>query len=198
MNFEEKIFIELYRKNNRQAYTMLCEKYFDRLFLFASNMVFREDVAKDIVQDVFIQMYEKTPEFINIYALQGYLFKCVRSRCYNYLRDLKVKDKHQLLYTQAIVESDNMDVFDDDFFDSLDYDKIMCEIDTIIENLPEKCRDICHMRFIEKRKYVDIAQTLGVSENNVKMQISRGMEKIRLGLKRYNFSAILFIISVLR
>lgn len=198
MDFEEKIFIELYQKKNRQAYTMLCEKYFDRLFLFASNMVFREDVAKDIVQDVFIRMYEKTPDFINIYALQGYLFKCVRSRCYNYLRDLKVQDKHQLLYTQAIVESDNIDIFDDDFFDSLDYDKIMCEIDEIIENLPEKCRDICRMRFIEKRKYADIAQTLGVSENNVKIQISRGMEKIRLGLKQYNFSAILFIISVLR
>lgn len=198
MNFEEKIFIELYRKNNRQAYTMLCEKYFDRLFLFASNMVFREDVAKDIVQDVFIQMYEKTPDFINIYALQGYLFKCIRSRCYNYLRDLKVQDKHQLLYTQAIVGSDNMDVFDDDFFDSLDYDKIMHEIDAIIENLPEKCRDICRMRFIEKRKYTDIAQAFGVSENNVKMQISRGMEKIRLGLKQYNFSVILFIISALK
>lgn len=198
MDDEGKIFIELYQKNNRQAYTMLCEEYFDRLFLFASNMIFREDVAKDIVQEVFIQMYEKIPNFVNIYALQGYLFKCVRSRCYNYLRDLKVQDKHQMLYAQAIAMSDNMDVLDDDFFSSLDYDKIMYEIEEVIENLPDKCRDVCRMRFIEKRKYIDIARTLNISENNVKMQISRGMEKIRSGIKQYNFSVILFVISILK
>ena len=57
---DESILIERLRRNDRKAYSDLFDGYFDKLFTFALNMVFREDVANDIVQEVFIAIYEKS------------------------------------------------------------------------------------------------------------------------------------------
>ena len=97
------------RKNDRKAYSILFDKYFERLFTFAVRVVFREDVANDIVQEIFISLYEKS-EILNYdLSLKSYLFNSVRNRCFNYLRDRKVEDRRMNLYAEACLWSDNVD-----------------------------------------------------------------------------------------
>ena len=69
--------IERLRQNDRKAYADLFDGYFDKLFTFALNMVFREDVANDIVQEVFIAIYEKS--ILKNYqgSLKAYLYTSV-------------------------------------------------------------------------------------------------------------------------
>ena len=82
---EDEILIKYLRKNDRKAYSILFDKYFERLFTFAVRVVFREDVANDIVQEIFISLYEKS-EILNYdLSLKSYLFNSVRNRCFNYL-----------------------------------------------------------------------------------------------------------------
>ena len=56
---DDSILIERLRRNDRKAYSDLFDGYFDKLFTFALNMVFREDVANDIVQEVFVKLLTK-------------------------------------------------------------------------------------------------------------------------------------------
>lgn len=56
---EDEILIKYLRKNDRKAYSILFDKYFERLFTFAVRVVFREDVANDIVQEIFINLYKE-------------------------------------------------------------------------------------------------------------------------------------------
>jgi len=81
---DESILIERLRRNDRKAYSELFDGYFDKLFTFALNMVFREDVANDIVQEVFIAIYEKSVLKNYQGSLKAYLYTSVRNRCYNY------------------------------------------------------------------------------------------------------------------
>lgn len=97
--------IERLRRNDRKAYSELFDGYFDKLFTFALNMVFREDVANDIVQEVFIAIYEKSVLKNYQGSLKAYLYTSVRNRCYNYLRDAKVEDRNMALYAEAAVYS---------------------------------------------------------------------------------------------
>lgn len=70
---EDEILIKYLRKNDRKAYSILFDKYFERLFTFAVRVVFREDVANDIVQEIFISLYEKS-EILNYdLSLKSYL-----------------------------------------------------------------------------------------------------------------------------
>ena len=83
--------IERLRRNDRKAYSDLFDGYFDKLFTFALNMVFREDVANDIVQEVFIAIYEKS--ILKNYqgSLKAYLYTSVRTVSYTHLKSMTEK-----------------------------------------------------------------------------------------------------------
>ena len=151
--------IERLRRNDRKAYSDLFDRYFDKLFTFALNMVFREDVANDIVQEVFIAIYEKSVLKNYQGSLKAYLYTSVRNRCYNYLRDAKVEDRNMALYAEAAVYSDNVDM--------IDREEILEKIREVLDELPEKCREVCLLRFVHGYKYSEISEQLGKNENTV-------------------------------
>lgn len=184
---DELILIERLKRNDRNAYSELFDGYFDKLFTFALNMVFREDVANDIVQEVFIAIYEKSV-FTNYKgSLKAYLYTSVRNRCYNYLRDAKVEDRHMALYAEAAVYSDSVDVIDEE--------EILEKIRQVMDDLPDKCREVCLLRFVQGCKYSDIAERLSMNENTVKAQLHRGTEKIKESFSKTDFTLILFVMS---
>ena len=145
--------IERLRRNDRKAYSDLFDGYFDKLFTFALNMVFREDVANDIVQEVFIAIYEKS--ILKNYqgSLKAYLYTSVRNRCYNYLRDAKVEDRNMALYAEAAVYSDNVDM--------IDREEILEKIREVLDELPEKCREVCLLRFVHGYKIARFPNSWG-------------------------------------
>jgi len=151
-------------------------------------MVFREDVANDIVQEVFIAIYEKS--ILKNYqgSLKAYLYTSVRNRCYNYLRDAKVEDRNMALYAEAAVYSDNVDM--------IDREEILEKIREVLDELPEKCREVCLLRFVHGYKYSEISEQLRMNENTVKVQLHRGMDKLKHCFADYDFTLILFVLAV--
>ena len=185
---DESILIERLRRNDRKAYSDLFDWYFDKLFTFALNMVFREDVANDIVQEVFIAIYEKSVLKNYQGSLKAYLYTSVRNRCYNYLRDAKVEDRNMALYAEAAVYSDNVDM--------IDREEILEKIREVLDELPEKCREVCLLRFVHGYKYSEISEQLGMNENTVKVQLHRGLEKLKRCFSDYDFVLVLFMLTV--
>ena len=122
---EDEILIKYLRKNDRKAYSILFDKYFERLFTFAVRVVFREDVANEILN------YDL--------SLKSYLFNSVRNRCFNYLRDRKVEDRRMNLYAEACLWSDNVDWIEEE--------EVLRKIQEVMLELPEKCREVCRRRF---------------------------------------------------
>lgn len=184
---EDKELIELLRKNDRKAYSLLFDRYFERLFTFAVHVVFREDVANDIVQEIFIHLYEKSQVLNYEASLKSYLFNSVRNRCFNYLRDRKVEDKRKNLYAEACIWSENVDCIEEE--------DILNQIHSAMKELPEKCREICQLRFFEGKEYGEIAGLLEMAESTVRVQIRRGTEKLRKHFVCSDWNIILFFIK---
>ena len=162
---EDEILIKYLRKNDRKAYSILFDKYFERLFTFAVRVVFREDVANDIVQEIFISLYEKS-EILNYdLSLKSYLFNSVRNRCFNYLRDRKVEDRRMNLYAEACLWSDNVDWIEEE--------EVLRKIQEVMLELPEKCREVCRRGFFEGKKFEEIAEELDISESTARVQTHR-------------------------
>lgn len=193
----DTLLLKKLSSGDRSAYSELFDRYFDRLHAFASNMVFRDDVAADIIQEMLIRLYEKPVTFTDMGALQSYLFTTIRNRCYNYLRDLKVEDKRMLLYVQAAALSENLDITEhEDVLADLNIDDVLKNVEQIIGLLPERCSEICRMRLIERKKYTDIAQQLNISENTIKVQIHRGMERLRKHFASAYTALSLFLVAM--
>lgn len=168
----------------------LFDMYYGKLFVFACHMVFREDVAKDIVQDVFISIYEKSVSVQEMVSWKTYLYRSVRNRCYNYLRDRKVEDRRLALYAEACLAADSVEVIEEP--------ELVGQIRNFLAQLPEQCSAVCRMRLFEELTFEEIAQQLHITESTVRVQLHRGIKKLQaLALEQGATSSMALILAML-
>ncbi len=167
-------FIHRLQQKDSRAYMELYDRYFVRLHGFARNFVFDDEVAKDIVQNALIKLYENISQLEPEVNIGAYLCVTVRNGCLNYLRDRGVEDRHKILYLQAAEKAEALEWVDDE--------KLIANIKQIIAGLPDKYREICEFRFYYNLKYSEIAERLGISENVAKVHLHRAIRKIKEAL----------------
>lgn len=181
---ENNILIDRLKVNDEAAYQQLFDTYFRRLHHFAERMVFDAEVAHDLVQAVFISLYENSGKLSAQSNLSGWLFVSVRNSCLKYLRDRKVEDRRNVLYVEATLNSESIEWIDDE--------ELLEKIYLAIKNLPDKCRQIAEMRLIKEMKFSEIASELSISENTAKVQVHRAILKIKEQLTSDSALLILF------
>ena len=171
--------------------------YFSKMKYFAKEYVISEEAAEDIVQDVFVELWENK-EMLNMHMnLIAYLFTTIKNKCLNHLRHKLVvqetASKLQEEYTISLrMNLDSLEVFDNNLFSDHDIEKI---ISRALDALPEKCRTIFFMSKIEGKKQKEIAQELNISINTVGTQIGIAYKKLRTELKDY-LPIMLFLLSL--
>ena len=171
--------------------------YFSKMKYFAKEYVISEEDAENIVQDVFVELWENK-KMLNMHMnLIAYLFTTIKNKCLNHLRHKLVvqetASKLQEEYTISLrMNLDSLEVFDNNLFSDHDIEKI---ISRALDALPEKCRTIFFMSKIEGKKQKEIAQELNISINTVGTQIGIAYKKLRTELKDY-LPIMLFLLSL--
>ena len=178
----DDIFIGLKRRDEA-ALSVLFDTYYEKLYLFAEKYSYDSDKAHDIVQDVFLKIWENAERLELTSSIQHYLFASVRNGCLNYLKSLQIEDRNNRKYAEAYIESQNVDMVDDE--------ELLARVRQVLDELPEKCREVCLLRFVEGYKYAEIAARLDMNENTVKAQLHRGMERLKQAFATYDYVLVL-------
>lgn len=172
------------------AYVALFDAYYHKLYLFAERYIYDSDKAHDIIQDLFVRIWERRePLLLKSESLRYYLFTAVRNNCLNYLRSLQIEDKNNERYLYACMESHNLEV--------LDNEELLKEIQMVLDSLPDRCRQICLLRFMDGYKYREIAEQLGINENTVKVQLFRGMNRLKKMMAEYDFRVVALLFGII-
>lgn len=79
--------ILLIQKGDSVEFKRLFDEFYPSLCFFANKIIQQKDIANDIAQDAFIQYWEIKSDFHSIQAAKSYMFKYVKNRCLNFLRD---------------------------------------------------------------------------------------------------------------
>jgi RNA polymerase sigma-70 factor (ECF subfamily) len=160
---------------------------FSRLFLFAKEYVLFDEEAENIVQDIFLMLWEKREALRVDVSLTVYLFTLVKNKCIDFLRHQMVEQmysenvKHE--YNEELnVKLFALESFDHNFSSEEDIETLLRNA---IDKLPERCRLIFIKSRIEGKKYKEIAEELNLSVNTVEGQISIALKKLREELKDY-------------
>lgn len=147
--------------------------YFTPLCSFAQKYIYDLDEAKDIVHNVFINLWNKRDEIDLDTPLKSYLFQGVHNRCLNYIRDHKKLVQFDTLQSEAelgqYIESR----------DHLESEEAESRINRALDDLPEKCREIFLMNRFDGLKYREIADKLDISIKTVETQMSRALKTLR-------------------
>lgn len=151
------------------SFNLIFEEYADKLYAYAYAFVKDKFVAEDIVQDAFIYLWTKKEKIEIKESIYPYLFQSVRNACLNYKVRQKIEAKY-IEYAQAEHEA-----FDNDEESLEELHKLAMEF---ISKLPEKCREIFILGYVDGLSYTEIAEKLGLSINTVKTQLSRARSKL--------------------
>ena len=168
------LILEEIRKKNQKVFRTFFNKHYEVLVKYANGYLFDKDSSEDIVQEVFIYIWENAHKINIETSLKGYVFTMVRNRCFNFLKSIKITDDCKFLEF-------NINLITDHIFDSTDVEDkkiVYHRILKIVDALPDKMQQIVKLKFLHGYKYIEIAIELGVSVNTVKTQLKRAKLKI--------------------
>jgi RNA polymerase sigma-70 factor (family 1) len=171
MLVEDKILFNEIKNRNLKVYEALFSNYYPQLVRFAEGYIFDKQECEDIVQTLFIYFWENAQKLNLEVSIKSYFYQSVKNRCLNYLRDLQIHDRHNLLYIEALINQEKYE-------DLLD-PEITLKINEAIAQLPVHMAEIIRLKYVEGKKLSEIAQINQISENTVKTQLQRAKEKLR-------------------
>jgi len=165
----------------------LFKSHFKGLTVFATRYVKDIDVAKELVQDAFVTLWEKRDTIDTSKSVKSYLTTIIYNKCLNYLRDHQKFNRNLLLAENLLENPDELNA-DDELFSNELGDKI----NKVLYSLPEKCKEVFILSRYENMKYYEIAQKLGISTKTVEAQISKALKIFREQLQDYIKLLLLF------
>ncbi len=170
--------------------------HYSKMKRFAKEYVLLEEDAENIVQDVFLQLWENKQIIKMPINMVAFLFTATKNRCLDYLKHKKVvlKATNTLMEEQKItmeMNLESLEAFDQSVFAENTVESILTNA---IDSLPEKCREIFIKSRLEGKKHKEIAAELNISTHTIEAQMNIALKKIRQQLKNY-LPLLIFIAS---
>lgn len=182
---KQTIDIEKLASGDERAFKTL----FDAMFgdLVQSSAFYTEDLhaAEDIVQEVFIQLWENRKQIATIRNVEDYLFTCVKNKSLNHVRHLQTVERRMQDYPCSELDEDGEE--------KERLEEYLGRLEKLLEQLPEKRKQVLRLSVVESKSYAEIATALDISLNTVKDHIKKAYAFLRNGLQD-NISPTLLLI----
>ncbi len=180
---KEELLIAKLKSGDICAYEYLFNEYYDWLCNYIFKLSGDRSMSKDVVQETLVRLWEKKQEITIKGSLKGYLFKS----CHNQFLQQIRKEKR----LPDLLDRIRWDTIYNTYFEQKEEDvhtkAAMFRLEELIDKLPPRCKEIFIMNKLERRKYREIAEDMGISIKTVENQMSKALRIIR-----ENASVLLF------
>jgi len=163
------------RAGENIAFENIFNSFFPALCSFATTYVHDHSVSEDVVQEVFIALWNNRENFNDPLSLKSFLYTSVRNKCLNFIKHQNVANKH-LEASEKELESELV------FFDHLIEEETHRLIYNAIDELPPHCKKILLLS-LNGLTNPEIADQLNISINTVKTQKAIAYKQLRIKLK---------------
>lgn len=174
---ETELFAQL-AKGSESAFVEIYWHYTKRLYPYILKMVHDEEVSEEIVQDVFVQLWEKRSALSEVQYPTSYLFNIASNRTLNYL---KRESNHARILEKYASANSELSNETEDFFDLKESTDIINEA---IAGLPKQRRIIFELSRNEGLNNEQIAERLNLSRQTVKNQLVHALKHIRTFMEK--------------
>ncbi|GAB2679820.1 RNA polymerase sigma factor [Flavihumibacter cheonanensis] len=159
-------------ETKERAYTSIVRKYQERLYWHIRRMVVNHEDANDVLQNVFIRVWNGLENFREDSKLYTWLYRVATNECLSFLEQQKKKtsvslsDVDEGLINQVRAEKD------------FDAQKIEWKLQLAIQKLPEKQRIVFSLRYYDEMPYEEMSRVLDTSEGALKASYHHAVKKI--------------------
>lgn len=143
-----------------------------KLLRFALQILQDEEMAKDVLQDVFLKLWQKRDELEKVESLEAFAMRMIRNRCLDVIRarrtvSMEVVKRNQLPEEEQH-DADHLEITDSAHL-----------VKKIIAELPDLQRTVIQLRDIEQLEYEEIAEATQLNVNAIRVNLSRARKKVR-------------------
>lgn len=172
---------------DEKSFTEAFDRYYPVLCFYANKFLHDPDESRSLVQQVFVDLWLKRERIDISQSLKSYLFRTVRNYALDKIRHEAVEHKYLEKFHPDNITYDN---------NLIEEAELNARINSAINELPPKCREIFLLCRFEEMKYLEIAKKLNISVKTVEMQMGIALKKLRFKLTEdQNIQLLLFIVS---
>lgn len=168
---EHDRIVQEIKEGNEHSFQQIFHAYYENLCHYAFTILRDMDDAEDIVQSMFLKIWEKREELTITHTVKSYLYRAVYNQCINQLDRRSVQQRFQ---EQNAAKTSSSVQHPEIFPDELEA-RILAAINT----LPNQCRTIFIMSRYREMKYAQIAKALDLSVNTIENQMSKALRILR-------------------
>lgn len=167
---------------DQKSFSAFYSKYHPSLSYEASRYISDRQVIEELINDVFLWLWEKQDELLITASIEAYLYRAIRNACFSFLR------KERLVLVS--LSSEPLDIREgiadaSSPIDRLQVAELSEQFSKAIESLPRQCRQVYRLHRFREMSYQAIACEMGISVNTVKLHMKRALSHLRTVAKRY-------------
>lgn len=177
---DELIFQEI-KKGNRKAFNKLFNSHWDRLYQAAYKILLSDDIAQDVVQEVFFDLWSRKSK-LEVHNISGYLFKAVQYQCFKEIKNNKPLQIHENRFQEIVVNSTE---------EQLNVRELEQILEEKLELLSNKQRQIFEMSRFQNLSNNEIAKKLNLSKRTVEWYLYSVIKELKATITFLLFLGVL-------
>ncbi|NDV95332.1 RNA polymerase sigma-70 factor [Dysgonomonas sp. 521] len=178
----------LMQKGNKEAFTVIYNKYHKQLYVLAYTYLKDRDMAEDAIQHIFTKLWEFREDVSIKVSLKNFLYTITKNYILNQIRNENtiIKKNYELAQTAEI--------YQDDLLNTIEQKELMTIFRQALAALPEQKRQVCLLKMDEKMSNQEIADKMQISINTVKTHYAQAIKILRAQMGKMLISLIIIIL----
>lgn len=176
---DEELFL-LLKEGDERALNAIVKRYWQPLFQMAAYTLKDLQECEDIIQNIFVRIWERKEKIDFNYSLKAYLFASTRYGIYNHVKKMHSQENSLSQKDFQFIEYYNPE-------NELECKELLENVEKIVNSLPNQCRTIYQLSRNEKLSHQEISSLLNITPKTVENQITIALRRIRTGLGKVLF-----------
>ncbi|TKG89619.1 RNA polymerase sigma-70 factor [Puteibacter caeruleilacunae] len=173
MNSDSRLILSELANGNSRIVGFLFDKYYHSLCRYAYSMIHNLEESRDLVQEVYLKIWERRMLLPSNVDIENYLYRAVKNGCLDYLKSAKVRQ------TDKAAIPENLLLVVEDQSDPKELENLRNTISEAVNSLPKTTHQIYQMHRTQGIKYREIAEELNISIKTVEKHMSAALKHLR-------------------
>jgi len=172
---------------DRNAFNQIFHHYYAPLCFFAENITGSHDDAEDIVEELFVKLWNRQEQFDNDRHLKAFLYRSTKNACIDFFKAADRAGERNLFYA-----NEQGDI-EESYLHDIIRSEVIREVYQAIQDLPTQCGKVITMSYVDGLSNQEIADALDINMQTVKNHKGRGLAILKSRLPQDKFILLLLI-----